>query len=94
MKFIKPFIEQNLDARTEYIQRWKSKVPTAFLIELCGLKGFKVGGAQIAHKHSAFIINTGNAKAEDVAIMTGIIKERVWNKFGIHLKEEMRYVGF
>jgi len=94
MKFIKPFIEGNPDAREHYKLRWKGKIPSAYLIEAAGLKGFRIGGAQIAHKHSAFIINTGRATAEQVAMMTGLIKERVWNKFGVYLREEVRYIGF
>ena len=39
---------------------------TAALIDQCGLKGYKVGGAQISTKHAGFIINTGNARAKDV----------------------------
>lgn len=93
-KFIGPFLESHPDAREEYTRRWKSKIPTAYLIDLCGLKGLRLGGAQIAYKHSAFIINAANARAEEVIMMVGLIKERVWNAFGIHLKEEIRYVGF
>lgn len=93
-KFIKPFLEQYPDAREPYVRRWKSKIPSAYLIEHAGLKGLKIGGAQVAPKHSAFLINTGRARAEDIAILAGIIKERVWNRFGYHLREEMRYVGF
>lgn len=93
-KFIGPFLERHPDAREEYTRRWKSKIPTAYLIDLCGLKGFRLGGVEVAHKHSAFIINIGQAKAEHVAIMVGLIKERIWNAFGIHLREEIRYVGF
>lgn len=92
--FIIPFLEEHSDAREQYTRRWKTKIPSAYLIDLCGLKGLRVGGAQVAHKHSAFIINTGAAKADDIVIMAGIIKERVWNRFGIHMREEMRYIGF
>lgn len=94
MKFIKPFVEAYPEAREPYKLRWKGKIPSAFLIEMAGLKGQKIGGVQIADKHSAFIINIGNATAEEVAIMSSLVKERVWNRFGIHLREEVRYIGF
>lgn len=64
------------------------------LIDEAGLKGRKIGGAMVSEKHANFIINTGQAKAEDVIILISIIKQKVRNKFGIQLMEEIKYLGF
>ena len=47
------------------------------LIEYCGLKGMKAGGAQVSEKHAGFIVNTGSATSEDVLKLIGIIQEKV-----------------
>lgn len=64
------------------------------LIDEAGLRGKKIGGAQISEKHSNFIVNTGNAKADDVAILISFIKQQVRDKLGIQLQEEIKYIGF
>lgn len=69
-------------------------LPAGYLIEKVGLKGKKIGGAQISPKHANFIVNTGQAKAEDVVTLASIIKQKVRNKFGVQLREEVEYVGF
>jgi UDP-N-acetylmuramate dehydrogenase len=70
------------------------KIPAPWLIEEAGLKGKKIGGAMVSEKHANFIVNTGNATAEDVIMLAAIIKTRVRNKFGIQLQEEVQMVGF
>lgn len=70
------------------------KLPAGWLIEEAGLRGKKIGGAMLSEKHSNFIINTGNAKAEDVVMLSSLIKTRIRNKFGVQLKEEVEFVGF
>jgi len=60
-----------------------------YLIDRCGLKGFRVGGAQVSLKHGNFIINRDNAKAGDVNYIISVIKERVSERFGISLDEEI-----
>lgn len=72
----------------------KGVIPAGYIIEALGLKGKKIGGAQVSDKHANFIMNTGKAKAEDFIILAAIIKTRVRNKFGIQLKEEVQMVGF
>jgi len=59
------------------------------LIEKCGLKGKRIGDAQISEKHANFIVNLGNAKAKDVLSLMKLAKEKVKNKFGIVLEEEI-----
>ena len=70
------------------------KIPAGWLIEEVGLKGKKIGGAKVSEKHSNFIINTGNATAEDVIILSSLIKAKVRDRFGIQLEEEVKLVGF
>ena len=62
------------------------------LIERCGLKGFKLGGARISKIHANFIINEGDATARDVRALIEKIKVAVRIKFGIELQEEIRYL--
>lgn len=68
-------------------------VPTAFLSEECGLKGFTIGGAGVAERHANFIVNRGNATASDVRAVAETVKQRVFDRFGLHLEEEVLYVG-
>jgi len=69
-------------------------IPAGWFIEALGLKGKKIGGAMVSEKHGNFIVNTGNAKAEDVAILISLIKQKVRDDFEVQLREEIEYVGF
>jgi UDP-N-acetylmuramate dehydrogenase len=64
------------------------------LIEKCGLKGKKIGGAKISEKHANFIINIDGASSKDVLDLIFLVKKEVKNKFGIELEEEIELVGF
>lgn len=64
-----------------------------FLIDQAGLKGARSGGAQISDKHANFIINMGDAKALDMIQLIKLCKEKVREKFGVELKEEIVYLG-
>ncbi|MDP2820686.1 MAG: UDP-N-acetylmuramate dehydrogenase [bacterium] len=68
-------------------------VSAGLLIEKMGLKGIKQGDAQISEKHAGFIINLGNAKANDVRFLIDLIKEKAREKFHIEMKEEVEYLG-
>lgn len=59
------------------------------LIDKCGFKGKKIGGAEVSKKHANFIINTGKAKSEDIVKLIELIKKKVKDKFKISLKEEV-----
>ena len=69
-------------------------VPAGYLIDECGLKGEKIGGAQISKDHANFIINTGKTKAQDVLKLISLCKKKVKDKFGVELKEEIQFLGF
>lgn len=69
-------------------------ISAGFLIDRLDLKGKKIGGIQISPKHTNFLINTGNATAEDAVIMISFIKEKIRNHYDIQLQEEIQMVGF
>jgi UDP-N-acetylmuramate dehydrogenase len=60
------------------------------LIDLCGLKGRRIGNALVSLKHANFILNQGNAKASDVLQLMGLIKKRVKQKFNVSLEPEIK----
>lgn len=64
------------------------------LIEELGLKGKKVGGAQISPKHAGIIVNLGDAQAADVMALIHMVQEEVWRQYGIHLELEQELIGF
>ncbi|HNH87830.1 MAG TPA: UDP-N-acetylmuramate dehydrogenase [Thiobacillaceae bacterium] len=65
----------------------------ARLIESSGLKGHRVGGAQISEKHANFIVNTGGATAADIEALIHEAKTRVAQKSGVELITEVRIIG-
>ena len=67
--------------------------PAGFLIEQAGLKGTRIGGAQISPKHANFIVNLGGARAADVKALIDLAQERVRERFGVELKLEIELVG-
>ena len=62
------------------------------LIEKCGLKGKKVGGAQVSPKHAGFIVNVGGATAKDVKELVKLIQDTVQNETGYYLKREIIFL--
>jgi UDP-N-acetylmuramate dehydrogenase len=67
--------------------------PAGFLIEQAGLKGMRIGGAQISPKHANFIVNLGGARAADVKALIDLAQERVREQFGAELELEIELVG-
>jgi UDP-N-acetylmuramate dehydrogenase len=63
------------------------------LIEEAGLKGHRIGDAQISPLHANYIVNLGQAQARDVAALIGLVRERVWQKHGTLLELEIELVG-
>lgn len=68
-------------------QAWK-------LIDGCGLKGYKIGGASISKKHANFIINENNATGEDIYSLVKLIKLKVKEKYDIDLECEQEFINF
>ena len=63
------------------------------LLEECGLKGRRVGGAEVSHVHANVIVNAGGATAEDVKRLMGEMKKAVEDRFGVELEPEIQIVG-
>lgn len=63
------------------------------LIDQCGMKGFRVGDAQISHIHANIVVNLGSATARDVRELIAAAQQRVEEKFGHRLEPEIGFVG-
>ncbi|MCI6398328.1 UDP-N-acetylmuramate dehydrogenase, partial [Lawsonibacter sp.] len=66
----------------------------AALIEECGLKGTRVGGAQVSEKHAGFLVNRGGATADDVRRLIARVQETVLARTGVALEPEVKFLGF
>lgn len=66
---------------------------TAALIDEANLKGYTVGGAQVSTKHAGFIVNTGNATANDVLELVKNVKKQIYDKFGKKIELEIEVIG-
>ncbi|MDR1748370.1 MAG: UDP-N-acetylmuramate dehydrogenase [Spirochaetaceae bacterium] len=67
--------------------------PSGLIIDEAGLRGYAIGGAQVAPWHGNIIINTGNASASDVARLVGYIRNYVRGKTGFDLEPEILFAG-
>ena len=103
LKLAKKSGEQSINEAREYLRKRQEKqpslpslgsvfkngkIPSGKLIDDCGLKGVKIGGAQVSQKHANFIVNVGGASAKDYLALASLCKKEVFEKFGILLKEE------
>lgn len=98
-------ITANLAWREEKhpVEAWKNSAGSVFkkieghgsgrLIEQVGLKGHKIGGAQISDKHANFIINTGNASAKDIRELISLVQEKVKKELNLDMQVEISFVG-
>lgn len=62
------------------------------LIEICGLKGYQIGGAQVSNKHANFIVNAGNAQNEDLVALINKVHDEVLNKEKVDLIIEQEFI--
>lgn len=65
----------------------------ARLIEACGLKGFRIGGARVSEMHANFIVNDGTSTAADIEQLIRQVQQTVEQKQGVRLNTEVRIVG-
>jgi len=70
----------------------KSGVPLSRLVDEAGLKGVRIGGAEISSKHAGFIVNTGGASSSDYKALVRLIKDTVYKKYGFYPTEEIEYL--
>ena len=104
-KVIKETVNKNLQWRSEKhpFEAWKNSAGSIFkkidgygagrLIEQVGLKGYRIGGAEISEKHSNFILNTNNATAKDIKDLIELVQEKVKKELGLTMKTEISFVG-
>lgn len=70
----------------------KGIVPSGYLIEKAGLKGISSGNIQVSDKHANYMINTGDGQFADVMNLIKIVKDRVFQEFGVNIEEEVVYL--
>ena len=92
-KIIKKITEKFPNTK-EGMEKWGDKIPAAYLIDQCGLKGKAIGGIMISPKQPNFLLNMKNGKAKDALALIDIIKESVMEKFGVILETEVQIIGF
>lgn len=68
-------------------------VPAGYLIEQCGLKGKRFGGAMVGARHANFVLNVGGATATEIRRLAEHVNARVHKEFGVWLEEEALYLG-
>ncbi|MEK7177107.1 MAG: UDP-N-acetylmuramate dehydrogenase [Patescibacteria group bacterium] len=104
-EIIKAQIRDNLDWRNEKqpqlnefpscgsIFKKIEGVGAGRLIDKCGLKGTRVGGARISEKHANYFVNTGNAVAKDIRELIMFAQEKALNDTGFKLEPEIGFIG-
>lgn len=65
----------------------------ARLVEACGLKGYRIGGAEVSEKHANFVLNAGNASAADIEQLIAHMQAEVYRQHGVRLQTEVHIVG-
>ncbi|HVP75664.1 MAG TPA: UDP-N-acetylmuramate dehydrogenase [Gaiellaceae bacterium] len=63
------------------------------MLEACGLKGFRIGGAQISPKHANFIENAGGARSADAIALMAEARRRAHERYGVELRHEVEFLG-
>ncbi|MFT4413471.1 UDP-N-acetylmuramate dehydrogenase [Fredinandcohnia humi] len=63
------------------------------LVEQSGLKGYSIGGAKISELHGNFIVNAGNAKANDVLALIDFVKDKIYSLHGVKMQTEVEIIG-
>jgi UDP-N-acetylmuramate dehydrogenase len=63
------------------------------MLEACGLKGHRIGGAQISPKHANFIENAGDARTEDALALMTEARRRAHEEYGVELRHEVEFLG-
>jgi UDP-N-acetylenolpyruvoylglucosamine reductase len=63
------------------------------LLEACGLRGYRIGGARISPRHANFIENAGDARSEDALALMVEARRRAWEEYGLELEHEVVFLG-
>ena len=70
-----------------------TQIAPGYYIEQAGLKGYRIGGAEVSTVHANFIVNAGDATASDIKQLSEYVQSKVAEKFGIELKREIILLG-
>ena len=70
-----------------------NKIAAGYLIDKAGLKGLRIGDAEISQKHANFIINHGKAKSSEILNLISIMQNKVKNEFNVKLELEVKIIG-
>lgn len=70
------------------------QVAPGYYIEQAGLKGYRIGGAEVSTVHANFIVNAGGASASDIKVLSEFVQKTVADKFGLQLQREIILLGF
>lgn len=68
------------------------KIPAAWLIDMCGMKGKCMGGAAVYDKQPLIIVNKNHATPSHIAALASLIQQNVYKKFNIHIEPEVNYI--
>ncbi|MCL4101626.1 UDP-N-acetylmuramate dehydrogenase [Fibrobacter sp. HC4] len=69
------------------------QIAPGYYIEQAGLKGYRIGGAEVSTVHANFIVNADNATASEIKALSEYVQQKVFEKFGIQLKREIILLG-
>ena len=82
------------EIRKQGVSPASARIPTAFLIEVCGLKGRRVGGAQVNERQPLVLLNQGGATADDVMSLAREVRRTLYTRLGVTVSLEPEPVGF
>ena len=96
-KASQPLNMPNAGSTFKRLERGSSEMPQqiapGYYIEQAGLKGNRIGGAEVSTLHANFIVNAGGATARDILDLSDYVKARVAEKFGVELQREIILLG-
>lgn len=82
------------NAGSVFVNPGEGDASAGALVDACGLRGLRVGGAEVSTKHANFIVASEGATAADIAVLMALVQDAVEEKHGIVLRSEVRLVGF
>lgn len=87
---------EKLFSKVEVPEKMKEthRLGAGWIIDQLGLKGTRMGDAQVAPQHGNFLVNVGHATAKDIAALISFIKTKARDEYGVQLHEEVQYLGF
>ena len=88
-KIVQPYSAFSLGSVFKQIHLQNEVLFPAKMIDSLGLKGVKIGGAEVSEKHAGFVVNSGEASSSDVRDLVSFIKEKVLRKYGVKLETEI-----